>query len=181
MTGVECVIPDCRSEPIRDFNGENLHICINHAIAIAAYIQEVTEKPLVSESVGQRQMGRYFAKQRQVERAASRRQEAGWVYYLLVGDRIKIGYTQDVKQRLRAYPPNSPLLAVHPGTRETEQAMHERFAQYRQAGREWFRDAAELRDHIAVVVDQFGEPNSNLEWRGTTTRRKAQTRAKRIG
>src|SRR5690554_2780796 len=44
----------------------------------------------------------------------------GWVYYIRVGDTIKIGFSQDVSQRMRTYPPNAELLAAHPGTLETE-------------------------------------------------------------
>ena len=82
--------------------------------------------------------------------------EPGWVYYILIGDRIKIGYAKDVKKRMRAYPPNASLLAAHPGTPEVERQMQKRFNDHLAHGREWFVDAAEIREHVASVIAQFG-------------------------
>lgn len=96
---------------------------------------------------------------------------AGWVYYLRVGDKLKIGYTADPGRRLKSYPPDSKLIAIHPGTKATERDMHHRFAHARLAGREWFSptDLA-ITEHIATVIADYGTPPELLQpqYRRTT-------------
>jgi hypothetical protein len=66
-------------------------------------------------------------------RIAAQRQEAvkerelhAVIYYAKIGGHIKIGWTSRLDQRMRAYPPNTELLAVHPGTRADEKKLHHR-------------------------------------------------------
>lgn len=83
--------------------------------------------------------------------------EPGTIYYLRVGDLIKIGYTIDIDQRMRQYPPNVTLLATHPGTRETERQMHHKFLHRLTKGREWFSPCDEIDRHVQDVLTQFGD------------------------
>ena len=83
--------------------------------------------------------------------------EPGWVYYIRMGDTIKIGYSIDVAQRMRAYPPNAELLAAHPGTELLEKQIHQKFREHLVRGREWFSPAVELMAHIASVLERFGD------------------------
>lgn len=83
--------------------------------------------------------------------------QPGWVYYIRMGDAIKIGYATDVAKRMRAYPPTAELLAAHPGTTQTERDMHKRFRADLSQGREWFNPSDNLMDHIAGVLEQFGD------------------------
>lgn len=85
--------------------------------------------------------------------------EPGWVYYIRMGDTIKIGYATDVAKRMRAYPPNAELLAAHPGTELLEKQMHQKFKPHLVRGREWFAPADEVMAHVASVVEQFGDPS----------------------
>ena len=82
----------------------------------------------------------------------------GWVYFLQSGGHIKIGWTSNLEQRMRAYPPGSQLLAVQPGTRRDEAATHRRFAVHRTHGREWYPLAADLVRYIATVTAEHGQP-----------------------
>src|SRR5690606_1209348 len=50
------------------------------------------------------------------ELRASRGNQPGWIYYVHTDGKVKIGYSTDITRRLRAYPPGSEVLAVHPGT-----------------------------------------------------------------
>ena len=66
------------------------------------------------------------------------------------GAHIKIGYSTDVASRIVALErEHGPLrvLAVIPGTRRVEKALHRRFWSARVGG-EWFRPVAELRSFI---------------------------------
>lgn len=83
----------------------------------------------------------------------------GWIYYLLIGDTIKIGYTTHVNTRMRAYPPNAQLLAVEPGTKRLERDRHIHFDAHLSRGREWFRDAPEIRTWTDTLIAEYGDPS----------------------
>ena len=70
--------------------------------------------------------------------------EHGWVYYLRIGDHIKIGYAASLTKRMAAYPPNTTFLAAHPGTRQDEKNLHAMLTLHRAAGREWYDQAPEV-------------------------------------
>ena len=86
---------------------------------------------------------------------ATYKQAPGIIYYLKVEDQVKIGFTTDLETRIKAYPPMAKLLATHPGTRETERQMHDKFAEHLSGRKEWFREHLELETHIDGVRRQF--------------------------
>lgn len=73
------------------------------------------------------------------------------VYYVQVGNRIKIGYTTSLANRVRAYPPGSRLLAYEPGGLALEAQRHAQFGADLDAGREWFRPSEPLLAHIEQI------------------------------
>jgi hypothetical protein len=81
------------------------------------------------------------------------------VYYVRIGDYIKIGYTQNVRSRLhglRVEP--SALLATEPGGRPMEARRHREFAQWRDGRKENFEPVPELMAHIRRIREEHGEP-----------------------
>lgn len=70
------------------------------------------------------------------------------VYFIEIGNRIKIGFTDDLETRLKAYPPHSTLLATREGGRVTEAFEHNQWRIHRAETREWFYAAQELRNYI---------------------------------
>lgn len=83
------------------------------------------------------------------------------VYYLRMrddfGDRIKIGTTTNLRQRLAAIP-HQELLGLERGDRTLERRRHARFAATRYPGTEWFRVTPELLDHVSVVTAGVSDP-----------------------
>lgn len=151
-----CAYPGCR-------NGMMFHVgpvCHEHALLIAEAVNRSQAKP-ITEAHAAAALRRQRDDERARQLAESRGTQPGWIYYVRIGDRVKIGYSTDVKRRMGEYPPESRLLAVHPGTRKLETEMHQRFAGSRAAGREWFRETVEITEHIAQVLDQFGEPTGH--------------------
>lgn len=71
------------------------------------------------------------------------------VYYLRWRDRVKIGTTQNPRQRLAAIV-HEELLAFERGDRTLERARHAQFAALRLGG-EWFAAAPELLAHAAEL------------------------------
>ena len=82
----------------------------------------------------------------------------GVIYFLLAREvnRIKIGFTQNLKQRFRDLLNNSPceleILKVVHGTLQTELAVHAVFNQYRLAG-EWYKNNPKLTSFIHSLED----------------------------
>lgn len=81
--------------------------------------------------------------------------EPGYVYFVRVGGQVKIGFTKTVSQRIRALQTScaEPLevLAILPGTTETEKFMHSRFGDYRTGG-EWFSLTGLLADFLGYKI-----------------------------
>lgn len=76
-----------------------------------------------------------------------------WIYYLRVGDLVKVGTAQDVRVRVLSYPPNAEVLAVEPGSYRREAELHQHFAEYLSARNEWFEMGPRLADHIDSIRD----------------------------
>lgn len=73
------------------------------------------------------------------------------VYYIRVGEHIKVGYTSNLTERLRAYPPDSIVLATEPGDRDLESERHRQFRDERRMGQEWFNPSERLLAHIEQI------------------------------
>lgn len=79
----------------------------------------------------------------------------GWIYFAQSGTdgAIKIGFSKNVKQRLKDIQCSSPealtILAIHPGSVWNEQQLHKRFGEDRcRANGEWFRPSVKLLRYI---------------------------------
>jgi len=110
-------------------------------------VVEKTKAELINEALG---IEKFKAEQR-----ANKMQAPGTIYYLQIEDKIKIGYTQDLGNRLKQYPPMARLLATHPGTFQLEADMHRKFSVYLSDRREWFVANAELTAHIERIHKDF--------------------------
>lgn len=82
--------------------------------------------------------------------------ETGYIYFVAAPEagRIKVGFSATPERRINSLMTSSAYkletLLVIEGSREQEQAIHQRFAHLR-VHREWFADCAELRDYIATL------------------------------
>jgi hypothetical protein len=83
----------------------------------------------------------------------------GVVYYIQVTEHIKIGWTGDIANRMKSYPPNSRLLAAEPGTRKDEQRIHRVLAVHRAYGNEWYAPTPTVLHHIEGVKRRHGKPD----------------------
>lgn len=170
-----CAWPNCH-EPLEielPGNGERVPhrygvLCNTHAVDVAvAVIQQESELNRVrqffeqqaTELTDRRAAARREEEQYESEQAELRRHSPGFVYYLRVGERIKVGHSVDVKRRMRAYPPGCQLLAVEPGDRQLELRRHRQFVASRTDGREWFRPTPDLLELVREIVGIHGDPN----------------------
>ena len=89
------------------------------------------------------------------------------VYYIQVGENIKIGRTTNLLRRMQALCAQpEQVLAVEPGVvvdgvnREIER--HREFAEWRIPGTELFTPNAALHRHIQTAVAMFGDPSQHV-------------------
>lgn len=144
-TGEFCNLPAAPGMPFP--------ICAHHAIMVFRHLQTT----IADVQAGGMEMYpgvalNFFQQMRRTERErAAAKPFAHTVYYLRVGHLIKIGYSSDVAQRLRSYPPDTTLLVTEPGDFDLERQRHKEFNHALVGGREWFEPTPDLMAHIEVL------------------------------
>jgi hypothetical protein len=125
-------------------------ICAPHALEIYRHMNELVTE--VRENYRDH-MGTHVAMMDQLvaDRHAAVNSPKHRVYYVRVGDMIKIGMTANVRQRVASYPPGSELLAIEAGGEDLEGRRLRQFSHLLVGRNEWFRPAPELMAHIAEV------------------------------
>lgn len=136
----------------------NFPICAKHAIALYLDIESLIESndqnDIVRTMMVLDEMDAQERKRQRKTKPASITATKFYepvVYYLLIDGLVKIGYTQDFHQRIRAYPPPAQLLATEAGGEELEKSRHRDFSDYLAMGREWFHPGPKLRAHIEAL------------------------------
>lgn len=76
--------------------------------------------------------------------------EQGNVYFVRLGNLVKIGFTTNMTRRMQDVP-HEEILGIAPGTKVDERQCHAAFAHLRATG-EWFRAEPELLAFIADVT-----------------------------
>jgi len=88
--------------------------------------------------------------------------QTGLVYYVQIGDNLKIGYTKNLPQRLAAYPPTRRLLATERGGWDRESQRLREFRHLLDAGNEWFHPGPDLIEHINELRRAVGSSPIDL-------------------
>lgn len=91
---------------------------------------------------------------------AKRRAALSVVYYARLGNRVKIGYTTNLANRMQNIQPEE-LLATERGGEALESRRHAQFDRLRVSG-EWFRYEQPLIDHIAGLPTLAAEQPPRL-------------------
>ncbi|TYP82060.1 GIY-YIG nuclease family protein [Blastococcus xanthinilyticus] len=143
-------------------------LCLSHADAVADAVLEdrLLEADFRHHELNHPALDAAQREREQRSRVASRHaaderfrgDQPGFVYFIEVGERVKIGYSVDVRRRLRSYPPGSVLLAVEPGSPELERQRHQQFAGSLLDGREWFRPDRVILEQAAAIRERRGDP-----------------------
>ncbi len=139
-----CVWPACPNDRWLD---AQLAVCEIHANVIEHRVRSRREEAIA----------RINAQMVPRQRETPEPDPSGWIYYIKVDGHYKIGYTKNVRARIKGYPPTAELMAQHRGTKDDEKALHHRFGAYRVAGREWYSMADEITQYIESVVTIHGK------------------------
>lgn len=127
-----CVYGACEASPSITLD---LPICDRHAIKVYRAVSAATSG---------------LAEHRTTSARPQSATTRGSVYFFRQGERIKIGFSTNVKQRIKDFGAGQ-LLGTMPGTMHTERQMHERFAHLRDAG-EWFRPGPDLEQFCHALA-----------------------------
>lgn len=98
------------------------------------------------------------AREEVAERAAFMARETGDIYFVRVGELVKVGWTRDLWARLKAYGASAVLLASYPATRQDETNLHRQLTPARAKGREWYEDGAVIAHFIDEALAKYGAP-----------------------
>lgn len=138
-------------------------MCIECQLKIVENVQAVLPMPEMSLAMHIReQEKRTKSKEAAAFKDGMKRKDpdsTGIVYYMRINGQIKIGYTTNLPQRSRNYPPGTELLAVEPGTSYTERDRHQQFHRDRVRGREWFNPSESVMAHINELASQYPVPH----------------------
>lgn len=150
----------------RDLKEEYEHgtICMKCQIDIMGNLEKFVAMPEMSEAMYREARRRTeLAKQEVLQenrRLKADPDSTGYVYYMRINGQIKIGYTANLRQRSRNYPPGTELVATEPGTLELERRRHTQFSRDLARGREWFRESEQLTTHMRELVGTHGVPDA---------------------
>jgi hypothetical protein len=132
-------------------------LCFNHAFTVYLSIHGEISSNLkrVHDEMAIAEMGPTL--QGVATKAAY--EEQSQVYYVRIGDYIKIGFTRNMTERLKSLRVDaSDVMATEPGGRDKERERHEQFADIRRGRKENFERTPELLTHIAKVRRENGKP-----------------------
>ena len=151
-----CRWPGCEAEPIekqiplcdRHFEYIGLRYMDARTVMGSSFLREVSPIDEKRERTRRRDEAR-----------AQMLEQQSVVYYVRIGDHVKIGFTVNLKQRLSQLRLDPPaVLATEPGGRITEARRHAEFADERVGRREDFNPSRRLLAHIADLRQLHGDP-----------------------
>jgi len=134
----ECCHPTCRAEPWPD---APMPICGHHYAALIRHYQQMMQDHRGDHA--RAILDVVTVQQAQVTGTPQ-------VYFIRFGQRVKIGFSANVRERLKALPHES-VLKVIPGAPADERRWHAQWQHLRVTG-EWF----ELTDELMSAIDNAG-------------------------
>lgn len=139
-------------------------MCMGCQLKIVENVEAAIEMPAVTEAIARQSRQRHELKKldARMQVMLDAAGAEGWVYYMRINGRIKIGYTTNLRQRSRNYPPGTELLAVEPGDRDLEARRHAQFSRSLAQGREWFAESEDLVQHISALAEQYATPKNAM-------------------
>lgn len=112
-----------------------------------------TDPHVIERAIANAQQSQENGRRWNERRQELRRGHDPVVYYMRLGDRVKIGTTKNIMARLETFNPEE-LMALEKGGHSVERARHRTFDDLRTSG-EWFRLEHPLDAFVALVGSNF--------------------------
>ena len=149
----------CRTRPIRESAKAGMSLCRQHFegyLSVLDLIGRAERATQLLEPEKFRIPEPDPEEARRWEKERRRYAEQSVVYYVRIGETIKIGTTVNMKARMGGLMIDE-VLATEPGDRQLEAMRHKQFRHLRIRG-ERFRPEPDLMSHIAMIREHCGEP-----------------------
>lgn len=167
-----CVVPGCGEEitvgVFRNVQPSNrrdpsleLPICFRHAaVVVEMMLPALAREGRFVEAIADLNEERAKRQKREeVDRQARfMARENGDIYFVRVGDLVKVGWTRNLWSRLKSYGASAELLVSYPATRQDETNLHRQLTPARAKGREWYEDGAVIAHFIDEALTKYGPP-----------------------
>lgn len=92
------------------------------------------------------------------EQALHMQRQDGDIYFVRIGDLVKVGWTRDLEKRLKQYGASAQLLVCYDATRDDETNLHRQLTPARAKGREWYHDGDVIQRFIDEALARYGRP-----------------------
>lgn len=166
-----CMVPGCGMglvvlESQRDVD-QRLPICTYHAVIVKRQIDPVWNDEPVRNDRYKVQLHRDQVRDglnRTLDIADAANADNGWIYFLRLNGLIKVGWSSQLTNRLKAYGPDVAVLCHYPATRTDETLLHRQLRPYLAKGREWYEDCKLIEDMVTSLIAQHGEPHMAAFW-----------------
>ena len=167
-----CMVPGCGDRTVRvpewarDVDAE-LPICAHHAIIVKQQIEPYwSRRDVIVERVQVQKHKDQVADglERSVEIAHNGNSAKGQIYFLRQNGLVKVGWSSNLLNRLKAYGPDVEILCHYPGSRQDETLLHRQLRPFLAKGREWYEDCKLIEDMVARIVSEHGAPRLAARW-----------------
>ena len=145
-------LPLCSTHLAVAYNRATAIADVNWEVTVEAHARFMERRDALEKSL------REDEKKRHIQRTT------GEIYYVRLNGLIKVGWSRQLHDRLRAYGPDVEVLAHYPATRDDETNLHRQLTPFRAKGREWYRDCPALHDFVAEAVSKWGKPTASAWW-----------------
>lgn len=172
-----CLVPGCGEElifwgiPAHDQKEDRDHtialpLCTTH---LAVVVQQSGWRANDSLMIKTSTLLAEHKEARRKEQATTFRREwlertAGDIYFVRLNGLIKVGWSRDVADRLRAYGPDVEVLCIYPGSRDDETHLHRQLRPVLARGREWYDDCPIIADYVTRAIAEHGPPKNHDGW-----------------
>lgn len=178
----KCLVPGCMSQTTKRLSCDvEFPICSSHAAAVWESIELDDERyrddfitDAIEAMVARRDVIR--AERAAAQAAAEAAEDAEWkaslrddlvegdIYFIRLGDLVKVGWSSQLHKRLKSYGASAELLAHYPAFRSDETHLHQQLKPSRAKGREWYHDDSTIRLYVVQAVAKHGPPSVKVNW-----------------
>lgn len=169
-----CVVPGCGNKHgvgfFRDVPGTDrrdsdleLPMCFQHsAVVVQMMLPALVREGRFVEAIAdlREELEKRRKREEAEEQAAFMAREDGDIYFVRIGDLIKVGWTRDLWSRLKSYGASAELLVSYPATRQDETNLHRQLTPARAKGREWYEDGQVVAMFIGEALAKYGPPET---------------------
>lgn len=169
-----CLVPGCGnslllwgnqtpSTPNRRDVSMELPLCYDHqAVVWRMCVSQHADDPRFAEAVADvnERLAQRVAAEHAANREAFAARQDGDIYFVRLGELIKVGWTRDLWSRIKSYGASAELLVCYPATRDDETNLHRQLRPALAKGREWYHDDDVIAHFMREALEKYGPPET---------------------